>query len=180
MSAVLRRATAEDAERLAKVAEQTFRATFSASNTPGDMDLHCERSYGADIQRTEILNPEIVTLVMEADEELVAFSQLCWDKAPDCLGGFKIPGEIRRLYIVDEYHGRGIAQRVMSASLKEIELRGSDVAWLGVWERNSRAIAFYKKVGFFEVGEHEFHLGNDLQRDIIMCSSLNSGRTTPS
>lgn len=50
----------------------------------------------------------------------------------------------------------------------EIKARGSDVVWLGVWERNARAIAFYKKYGFVERGEHVFLLGHDRQRDIVM------------
>jgi ribosomal protein S18 acetylase RimI-like enzyme len=49
-----------------------------------------------------------------------------------------------------------------------MERRRSDVAWLGVWERNARAIAFYRKFGFAEVGEHVFLLGKDPQRDVVM------------
>jgi ribosomal protein S18 acetylase RimI-like enzyme len=53
---------------------------------------------------------------------------------------------------------------------------GSDVAWLGVWERNTKAIAFYKKFGFHEVGEHVFPLGTDAQRDIVMARPVPHSR----
>ena len=44
--------------------------------------------------------------------------------------------------------------------------------WLGVWEENHRANAFYRKHGYAEVGEHVFMLGADAQRDLILAKIL--------
>ena len=60
----------------------------------------------------------------------------------------------------------------MRACLDEMERRGYDVVWLGVWERNPRAIAFYGKFEFREAGEHVFPVGNDSQRDIVLVRPL--------
>ena len=76
------------------------------------------------------------------------------------------------MYVVDEWHGKGIALRLMDACLSEMKRRESDIAWLGVWERNPRAIAFYGKFGFGEVGAHEFLLGADVQRDVVMSRAV--------
>ncbi len=56
----------------------------------------------------------------------------------------------------------------MNACINGVKQRGSDVIWLGVWEKNPKAISFYKKFGFVEVGDQVFPLGNDPQRDIVM------------
>jgi ribosomal protein S18 acetylase RimI-like enzyme len=72
------------------------------------------------------------------------------------------------LYVVSDCHGTGVARDLMNACVAEIRSHRSDVVWLGVWERNPRAIAFYRKLGFLEVGEHVFSLGSDPQRDIVM------------
>ena len=164
---VIRKAGHADALQLSRLAEQTFRATFGAANTAEDMDAHCQTSYGEAIQAAEIADPNMVTLLAENEEGLIGFAQLCWGNAPDCVSG-KFPGEIRRLYIASVWHGKGIAQDLINACLREIQERGSDVVWLGVWERNPRAIAFYKKLEFIEVGDHVFPLGSDPQRDIVM------------
>lgn len=164
---LVRVAEPSDAQRLADLAERTFRDTFGGSNTKADMDLHCRTSYGAAIQLAEILNPEMVTLVCEEGADLVGFAQLRWGKAPDCVSA-KAPGEIQRLYVLERRHGKGIAQSLMSACMAQLRKRASDAVWLGVWERNPRAISFYKKSGFVEVGHHVFPLGTDPQRDIIM------------
>ncbi len=60
----------------------------------------------------------------------------------------------------------------MAAALDVFAKRGNDVVWLGVWEHNPRAIAFYKKIGFREVGSHVFPLGTDPQRDLIFMRKL--------
>jgi ribosomal protein S18 acetylase RimI-like enzyme len=62
----------------------------------------------------------------------------------------------------------------MSACVDVMTGRRSDVVWLGVWEHNPKAIAFYKKLGFGEVGEQVFPLGSDAQRDIVMARPVDS------
>ena len=164
----VRKATIEDVTSLANIAEKTFRATFSADNSTEDMNLHCQKNFGESLQRRELLDQDTVTLLCEDGAVLAGFAQLCWKEVPSCLSAAESPGEIRRIYVLEDFHGRGAAQALMKASIAEMEVRKSEVVWLGVWEKNPRAIAFYKKLSFTEVGEHEFYLGNDRQRDIIM------------
>ena len=56
----------------------------------------------------------------------------------------------------------------MRACVDEARQAGHGTIWLGVWERNGRAQAFYRKWNFRAVGEHVFHLGSDPQKDILM------------
>ena len=163
----IRRANPSDAKKLAALAEETFRETFGSMNTIEDMNLHCQTSYSEAIQSAEISDSNVVTLVCEDGGVLIAFAQLRWSEAPNCVSS-ESPGEIQRLYVAKSWHGKGIAQDLMTACMMEMEERKSDVVWLGVWERNPRAISFYKKFGFVEVGSHVFPLGTDPQRDIIM------------
>lgn len=169
----IRRARLGDAKALSQIAEATFRATFGAMNTPEHMDRHCETSYAERIQAAEISNPDMVTLVSEEQGEIVGYAQMRWGSAPDCVSASS-PGEVQRLYVVKDWHGKGVAQELMRACIMEIAQHGSDAVWLGVWEHNPRAIAFYKKSGFVEVGSHIFPLGGDPQRDIVMVRPLAS------
>jgi diamine N-acetyltransferase len=172
----IRRANRHDAKQLSALAEETFRDTFAAVNTPEDTALHCRTSYSEEIQADEISNPNMVTLLCEREGTLVGFAQLRWGKAPSCVVA-DAPGEIQRLYVLNDCHGTGVARDLMNACIDEMKSRCSDVVWLGVWERNPRAIAFYKKFGFLEVGAHVFPLGNDPQRDIVMARSVPESRS---
>jgi len=168
---VIREAIRSDATELSRIAEKVFRATFGSANTAEDMRLHCETNYSEREQAAEISDPNMCTLVSEAGGNLIAFAQIRWGPAPAAVTGGS-PAEIYRLYVVDEWHGKGIALRLMDACLSEMKRRGSDIAWLGVWERNPRAIAFYGKCGFVEVGAHNFLLGADVQRDVVMSRAV--------
>jgi diamine N-acetyltransferase len=167
----LRRAQPGDAKSLAVLAERTFREAFAAVNTPENMDLHCRNTYGEALQAQEIADPDKVTLLSEVGGTLVGYAQVRWGKTPPFVVA-RAPGEIQRLYVSSECHGTGVARELMEACLREIVARGCDVVWLGVWEHNPRAIAFYRKIGFVEVGEHIFPLGNDPQRDVVMARPI--------
>ena len=172
----IRRAHHLDAKQLSALAEKTFRDTFTAMNTAEDMARHCRTSYGEVIQAEEISDPNMVTLLCEDGGRLIGFAQLRWGEAPSCVVA-DAPGEIQRLYVVSDCHGKGVARDLMNACIDEIRRRPSDVVWLGVWERNPRAIAFYKKWGFLEVGDHIFPLGSDPQRDIVMARPVAESRS---
>ncbi len=167
----IRRARHDDATQLSVIAEQTFRDTFAGVNTAEDMDLHCRTSFSEASQAEEIADPNRVTLLCDCGGGLAGFAQLRWGRAPSCVVA-DAPGELQRLYVISEFHGKGVAHDLMNACIDEMTSHRSDVLWLGVWERNPRAIAFYKKFGFHEVGAHVFPLGNDQQRDVVMARSV--------
>ena len=157
----------EDAELLATLAAKTFFDTFARDNTPENMALHLKTSYSPEIQLLELTTPENIFLIAELGNVAVGFAQLVVDSRDDSLNGNK-PVEIRRIYALQEYIGKGIGRALMSTCIQEASQRGCDTIWLGVWEKNPRAIEFYKKWGFREVGSHVFMVGDDPQKDYIM------------
>jgi ribosomal protein S18 acetylase RimI-like enzyme len=169
----IRRAVPADAPALAALGERTFRETFGPSNRPGDLAAHVAATYGADLQAGELADPRWTTLVADAGE-LIAFAQLRAGEAPACVTG-PDPIELLRFYVDQRWHGRGIAAALMAATLEAAAERGAATLWLGVWERNPRAIAFYRKLDFRDVGSHEFVLGTDLQTDRVMARPVATG-----
>jgi ribosomal protein S18 acetylase RimI-like enzyme len=156
---MIRRATVDDAAQLADLAARTFYEAFARDNRPEDMDAYMSIAYGKSIQRDELADPDLVTLVIEEDDALIAYTQL----------RLTLPEiEIGRFYVDGPWHGRGLAQSLMDA----VFALGRDLSatrlWLGVWERNPRAIAFYEKCGFRDCGSHPFLVGSDLQTDRLM------------
>lgn len=168
-----RRATPSDAAVLSEFAERTFRDTFTASNSPSDMELYCAGAFGEEIQRRELADPMVTTLLGEANGELVAYAQL-YDVEPDPSVRAEKPVELRRFYVAREHHGGHVARALMDKVINLGAGRGHDVMWLGVWERNPRAQRFYEKCGFEIVGDHIFLMGADPQRDLIMALALRS------
>lgn len=168
---VIRVGVESDATALAELAERTFRDTFTAYCTPEDMELLCAESYGTSLQRAELVNSDMTTLLVEIQGELAGYAQLRSGQAPECVIGDE-PIELWRFYVDKPWHGRGIAQELMRRVESEAVSRGGRTLWLGVWEHNERAKAFYSKYGFTDVGSHIFMVGTDPQTDRIMVRSI--------
>lgn len=171
MSLVIRPAEVADAPWLAALAERTFRETYSAYNTPGDMDRYVEEHFGPTHQEAELRDGRVVTLVAEVEGRGAGYAQLARGAAPASVAG-SAPMEVVRFYVDQPWHGRGLAHRLMDATADAARAAGASTLWLGVWERNPRAIAFYRKCGFEDAGSQIFVLGADHQRDRVLARSL--------
>jgi diamine N-acetyltransferase len=163
----LRRAVPGDAPTLSVLAERTFRDAFGERNSPSNMDLHCERHFSPDIQAREIGDRGIVTTLALASGQLIGFTQMMPAK-PQPNVAAKRPAELNRIYVVAAWQGKGVAQTLLKDAIASAAAAGADCLWLGVWEHNPKAIAFYRKCGFEPVGTHAFMLGDERQRDLIM------------
>ena len=118
-------------------------------------------------QRRELEDPDVLTLLVESSRQLIGFAQLKRGEPPQCVER-RDAVEIARFYVDRPWHGRGIARMLMNAAASAAPSLGSATLWLGVWEKNPRAIAFYEKCGFRDVGSHPFLVGSDLQTDRVM------------
>ena len=80
--------------------------------------------------------------------------------------------ELCRIYCETAWQGCGVGSKLMQATHDQARAQGAETLWLGVWERNPRAIAFYERWGFRDVGSHIFVVGSDPQTDRIMQVTL--------
>ena len=122
-------------------------------------------------KRANSTDRDITTLLVEEGGEAIAYAQLRAGHVPDCVTGPE-PIELWRFYVDRAWHGRGIAQALMDRVKAAARERGAKTLWLGVWERNDRARAFYAKCGFADAGEHIFLFGTDPQTDRVMVTGL--------
>ena len=171
MSAFIRPAGVADAPWLAALAERTFRETYSAHNTPEDMERYVADHFSAPLQAAELGDPRLLTLVAELSDQPAGYTQLGFGPAPESVRG---PGPVNIIpfYVDRPWHGQGVAQELMHAAAAHARAAGGRTLWLGVWERNPRAIAFYRKCGFAEVGIHTFVLGAVHQRYLILARPI--------
>jgi len=164
---MVRRATHEDAGLLAELGARTFAETFATDNTPEDMAAYIAASFNLAQQMAELADPASTLLIAEVGGVAAGYAMLHAGEPLDGADGVNRV-ELVRLYASREWLGRGVGQALMRACLDEARHAGHRTIWLGVWERNARAQAFYRKWDFRATGEHVFQLGSDPQRDILM------------
>ena len=167
----IRRGVESDAAVVAEFAARTFAETFGADNRAEDLRAHLESAYGISQQAQELNDPSVATLLVHRERTLVAYAQVRRKSPPACLMCDR-PIELYRFYVDQSAHGSGIAQQLMAAARAAAREFGGQHLWLGVWERNPRALSFYRKEGFVDVGSHDFYVGPDRQTDRLLVASL--------
>lgn len=167
----IRTASLKDVSLIAELSTTTFRSTFAQDNTPEDMEAYLAANFSEEKIGQEISDPLAIFLIAELSDTPVGYAKLHMGPPDASVTGAK-PMEIVRLYVLPESIGHGIGARLMKRCIDIAVSRGLETLWLGVWEHNHRAIQFYQKWGFKEVGSHIFQLGSDAQTDLILQKSL--------
>ncbi|MCC6241633.1 MAG: GNAT family N-acetyltransferase [Gemmatimonadaceae bacterium] len=172
MSVQIRTATANDVADVSAFAKRVFVRAFAADNDPANMAWYVGSAFTPTRQADELRDPRLTYLVAHvSDGTLVAYAVLRAD-APDPAVVGEAPIELWRFYVDHTVHGQGVAGQLMSACVEAARTRGAQTLWLGVWEHNPRAIRFYEKCGFIDVGSHLFQMGTDPQTDRVMSRSV--------
>jgi len=164
---MIRLAVPQDAATLAALGKKTFIDAFAADNTAENLSLFVEQNYSEVKQAREIADPERRIFIAWENDQAVGYSHLRLGNPDVCIQGLQ-PIEMVRLYVDRAWHAKGVAHQLMEHAIGVATELGRKTLWLGVWERNLRAQAFYRKWGFREVGTHVFWVGNDPQRDLIL------------
>jgi diamine N-acetyltransferase len=167
----VRTASHKDISLLAELSTTTFRNTFAQDNTPEDMEAYLTENFSEEKLGQELSDPLATFLLAELSGKPLGYAKLNAGDPDASVTGTK-PIELVRLYVLPESIGHGIGARLMKESIDTATRRGFETLWLGVWEHNHRALGFYQKWGFEEVGSHLFQLGSDAQTDLIMQKSL--------
>ena len=131
------------------------------------MDKYLAENFSIELLSNELCNPSSEFYLARIEKEVVGYLKLNFGQAQtekDNHDGV----EIERIYVLKQYHGKKVGQVLYSKAMEIAKMRNARYVWLGVWEKNPRAIRFYEKNGFIEYGKHVFVLGNDKQTDLMM------------
>jgi diamine N-acetyltransferase len=163
----IRIATAQDAALIADMSRQTFYDSFATQNTKEDMDKFMNEQFTRDMLIKEVGAPNNIFLLAYNDTGAVGYVRLREQNIPPGLDTDNAL-EIARIYAVQSAIGKGVGKALMQACLSIAAEKKKEVVWLGVWEKNQRAIDFYTKYGFEKFSDHVFMLGDDPQADWLM------------
>jgi diamine N-acetyltransferase len=163
----IRIASGDDAELIADLSQKTFYDSFAGYNTKADMDKFLNEQFTKDALMKEVSTENNIFLLAYNDNTPVGYVRLRENNIPPSLGTNRAI-EIARIYAVQDSIGKGVGTAMMRKCMDIALEKNCHTIWLGVWEHNQRAIDFYKRWGFEKFDEHDFILGNDVQKDWLM------------
>lgn len=166
-----RRATAADLDTLAALARRTFHDTYAPFNKPDNLSGYMDEAFSKQTLGAHLADGDYLTTLSYAGDQLAGYFQLRQHGDTPAHVQQRPAVELTRFYVDRSFHGKGVAQGQLQAML---ELAGdrAKTCWLCVWDQNPRAIRFYEKSGFEDIGVVNFQLGDELQTDRLMQISL--------
>lgn len=164
MSSHVRLATLQDAKAISQLAITTFPMACPASTPAEDIQSYIDHNLAVENFEGLLASPQKRIHVLEVEDNIIGYSLL--NLAPEPVGIAKADGitEMTRCYMLAEFHGAGLAQKLVNATLESV----SGGVRLLVNDENARAIKFYTRQGFTPVGETSFYVGKDKHRDLVM------------
>lgn len=167
----LRAATPADADALALVGSATFLETFAGILAGAHILEHCRNQHAAERYAAWLSHPQNAIAAVDLQGILIGYSVLT---PPADLPIPLQPGdlELKRIYLLSRFHGSGLGRSLMEWSQQQARARGADRLLLGVYAGNTRAIAFYRHLGFQDAGTRSFHIGHGTYQDLILAKRL--------
>jgi GNAT superfamily N-acetyltransferase len=160
-----RDAAPDDSATLAELGARTFTETFGHLYSPENLAAFLV-NHSIDNWRRELGDTAFAVRIGEADGQAVAYAKLGPPSLPFEPRGNPI--ELRQLYLLKPWQGKGAAAEMMDWVLAEARRRGADELYLSVFTDNHRARRFYARYGFEEIGPYAFMVGSHADEDIVM------------
>lgn len=163
--------THDHLHELQAISYETFNETFRQQNSPGNMQAYLERAFNLEQLEKELANSSSQFFFVYSDNEIAGYLKINTAEAQsEEMGEDAL--EVERIYIRNKFQKYGLGKYLFNKAVEFALERHKKRIWLGVWDRNENAIAFYNKIGFVQTGVHSFYMGDEEQTDYIMTKSL--------
>lgn len=162
-----------DLEHLISVSKMTFTNAFKEQNNPDDFNSYIDQAFDREQLYTELMNPNTEFYFVYLKGQLAAYFKLNQgDAQSDIKRNDSM--ELERIYVLKEFQGIQMGKKILDWVKSKVSNANKSFLWLGVWEKNQRAIKFYKRHGFYKFGTHPYFIGNDEQTDWLMRLDIKS------
>lgn len=167
--------TENEIAALQEIGIKTFSETFSENNTEESMAQYLKTSFATEKLSAEVNDKNSEFYFAKQDHKVIGYLKLNIGSSQTEIKGDNAL-EIERIYVSKDFHGKKVGQALYDKAIAIAKEKNVDYVWLGVWEKNLRAIGFYEKNGFQEFDKHIFRLGNEEQTDIMMKLNLKNNK----
>lgn len=153
--------------QLQQISRQTFYEAFAAVNTEDNMNRYLEEGFSTAKLTGELHTKGSEFYFAKLDGEIIGYLKVNSGQAQTELKNENAL-EIERIYVLKAFQGKKVGQLLYEKALQIAREKNAAYIWLGVWEKNKKAINFYQKNRFAAFDKHIFKLGDDAQTDIMM------------
>ena len=155
------------ADLVAEMARKTFIETYGETSNLENLQLHVEAHFTVEQICAELSDPDFRFYLAWINGKPVGFTKIRKDRQPKGIQGLKSM-EIERIYVLQEFQGFSVGKELMKMVKDLARAEGDQVLWLQVWQKNDKAIQFYRKAGFVVYETATFEFGNEIHQDFLL------------
>jgi len=171
MTIKIKKCNPEDLETLQEISIETFNDTFKDQNSAKNMNAYLKKAFNLKQLEMELFNISSQFFFVYFNNEVAGYLKVnINDAQSDEVGEEAL--EVERIYIKNKFQKHGFGKYLLNKAMEIACESNKKNIWLGVWEKNEHAIAFYKKMGFVHSRAHSFYMGDEEQIDFIMTKTL--------
>lgn len=171
MTINIKKCNVKDLRKLQEISYETFYETFKHQNTPENMNAYLEKAFNLKQLEKELSTISSQFYFVSFNDEVAGYLKVnTKDAQSEKMGDESL--EIERVYIRSKFQKHGLGKYLINKAIEIARKENKRAIWLGVWEKNENAIAFYKNMGFVQTGAHSFYMGDEEQTDLIMTKTL--------
>jgi len=163
----LRKIDTTEVDLLKDLTTSTFHESWLEDGNENDLESYIHENFSTNVLLAELKSNLITYIVAEVQNKIVAYIKIERDIQPYEFIVHK-PICISRLYVKKGYQRLSIGSTLISEALLISANESYKVIWLGVWNKNLKAIQLYERHGFSKFGMYQFVMGNDISDDFLM------------
>ena len=154
---VIREAGEADALCLHALATQVFLDTYATQGVREAIAREAQQELSVTAFLEQLRNPSVRVLLAEHNGFLIAFASVMLG-ATHSLVAKDPAAELSRLYVQSPFIRRGVGSLLLRHVESSARAAGASTLWLTAWVGNTRALAFYARQGYDDLGctDHEF------------------------
>lgn len=171
MKVYIKKANYENAEELREIGIETFVDTFESQNSPESIKEYIEKAFSKQKLIKELEDKSTEFYFIFYNNEMAGYLKVnTGDSQTEKMGNETL--EIERIYIRKKYQRKKLGEQLIQKAIEIAKVQYKKKVWLGVWEENHDALAFYERMGFCPSGSHAFFMGEEEQTDLILVKNL--------
>ncbi|MEI6602743.1 MAG: GNAT family N-acetyltransferase [Clostridia bacterium] len=171
MTTIFEKCTPSDAATLRALIIKTFTETVGQRNSAESLQVYFDTTCSLENIQVQLSDPHSAFYFLYVDAELAGYLKLNEHNAQTDIRD-RDSLEIERIYLSKEFHSKGLGSVLLNKAEEIGAASHKKYLWLGVWEKNEKAIAFYQRNGFRTTSTHPFLVGEEVQNDLIMRKDL--------
>ncbi len=152
---------------LQDISKQTFIDSFASQNTEENITHYVENAFSTQKLEIELKNKSSEFYFLLIDSEAVAYMKINFSNAQSDIKE-EDAMEVERIYVHVAHQNLKLGTSLLDFAVKRARQESKKYIWLGVWEKNSRAISFYERYGFNKFSSHIYPIGDDPQIDWLL------------